>query len=59
MTWWIIILFGIIIFNIGFVIGAWWRANFADEPIPADSTYGRNLPIEPVKGKVENYLLNQ
>lgn len=47
MATWLIVLIALLAFNAGFLAGAWWRANFADEPppyqppIPADDTYGR------------------
>jgi hypothetical protein len=46
MATWHWILIRLVYGSFMFVFGAWWRANFADEPlptqpIPADDTYGR------------------
>lgn len=47
MKLWIAWLIALLAFNVGFVVGAWWRSIWADvpmveiNPIPADDTYGR------------------
>ena len=41
MATWLIVITCLVVFNIGFVAGAAWRGYFADEPLPADDTYGR------------------
>ncbi len=40
MPIWVMVLIGIIIFDIGFIAGSWWRGNFADEDFPTTELKG-------------------
>lgn len=58
MSIWLAWLIALVAFNVGFIIGAWWRAIYADVPLvevnpslPADDIYGRGKILNVMEAK--------